>query len=217
MIRRTTAAIILAFAAAISSGAQSTQTSPDNSANLGAQLKGKGLVAKLTTKNVNTKKAKAGDPIEVELTQDMKLGDQVVLPKGSVVKGTIAQVTQFSKGKSSGELDLVFDTVVPKGGQQSSTHLIIYALAAEVPAQPGDIYQSGGTKQLATSASVAGQVGAPGSGNELTPQTQGIFGFDSVELHPLARTSPPTSTITSATGNINIENGTKLVLVFVGQ
>jgi hypothetical protein len=216
MIRRTTVAIILAIGAAICSGAQPAQA-PDNSADLGAQLKGKGLVAKLITKNVNTKKAKAGDPIQVELTQDMKLGDQVVLPKGSVVKGTIAQVTAFSKGKSSGELDLLFDTVVPRSGQQTSTHLIVYALAAEVPAQPGDIYQSGGTKQMATSASVAGHVGAPGSGNELTPQTQGIFGFDSVELHPLARTSPPTSSITSATGNINLESGTKLVLVFVGQ
>jgi hypothetical protein len=226
MRRITVAVIILATRGAISPGAQSPQTPATEAilkttgavdpANIGSLLKGKGIVGKLT-KTVSTKSAKAGDAVEVEVTQDAKLGDQVLLRKGSLVKGTIAQVGVFSKGKSGAELEIVFDAVAPKTGEQISTHLIIYALAADVPAQPDDIYSSKGKQGLANSASVSGQAGGPNAAGELTPQTVGIFGFDKIELHPLARQAPPTSSVNSPSGNITLEKGTKIVLVFVGQ
>jgi hypothetical protein len=224
MKRLMIAAILLSITAAISFGAQSTQSptaepaakpsSSGDSGKLGGTLKGKGVVGKLT-KTIGTKNSKTGDIVEVELTQDAKLGN-VFLAKGSVIKGTIAQVTAFAKGKSPADLEVVFDTVLPKTGEQISTHLLIYALARDVPAQPGDIYSSGGTQRLATSASVSGHVGSPESG-DITPETIGIFGFDNFELHPLARTNPPTSAVNSPSGNINLDRGTKIVLVFVGQ
>jgi hypothetical protein len=224
MKRLMMAATLLSITSAICFGAQSTQSptaepaakpsSSGDSGKLGSTLKGKGVVGKLT-KTVGTKNSKTGDIVEVEVTQDAKLGD-VFLSKGSVIKGTIAQVSAFAKGKSPADLEVVFDTVLPKTGEQISTHLLIYALARDVPAQPDDIYSSGGTKRLATSAGIAGQVGAPNAG-QLTPETVGIFGFDNFELHPLARKDPPTSAVNSPSGNINLDRGTKIVLVFVGQ
>ncbi|MGB9419962.1 MAG: hypothetical protein WBR26_25880 [Candidatus Acidiferrum sp.] len=220
-------AMLLAMTWVMSSAAQSTQTSTtepagksatveDNSAKLGSVMKGKGIVGKLT-KNVGTKQSKVGDAVEVEVTQDAKVGDQVLVRKGSTVKGTITGVQGFSKGKSGAELDMVFDNVSGKGGEQASTHLIIYALAADVPQQPDDIYNSGGRQRLATSASISGGLEGGPHGGGLTPETVGIFGFDSLELHPLARTDPPTSAINSSSGNIVLGKATKIVLVFVGQ
>ena len=136
--------------------------------------------------------------------------------KGSLVKGTITQVQEFSKGKSSAELDIVLDNVVPKTGEQFSNHFAIFALAAKQEKQPDDIYSSGGKQKEATSASVSGQVVAPRD-RELTVQSTGIFGFDGLELHPMARMTPPTATVNSSSGNIVLDKGTEIVLESVGQ
>lgn len=220
----TIAAMILAAMGVISLGAQAVQSqstvnstsSEKGSEPLGSLLKGKGVMGKLT-KAIDTKHAKAGDPVTVEVTADVKSGGQVVLPKGSLIKGTIVQAQSFSKGKSDAELDIVFDTVVPKDGGQSSTHLLIYALAAKMDhaPTPEDIYSTQGYKGMANSASVSGHAGGP-SGNDLTPESTGIFGFDELELHPAAQTNPPTSSITCAKKNISFETGTHIVLVFAG-
>jgi hypothetical protein len=197
--------------------ASSSATAERGSEPLGTLLKGKGVVGKLT-KAIDTKHAKAGDPVTVEVTSDVKSDGQVVLAKGSLIKGTIAQAQAFSKGKADAELNIVFDTVVPKGGQESSTHLLIYALAAKMDhaPTPEDIYATQGYKGAANSASVSGHNGGVAGGNDLTPESQGIFGFDDLELHPAASTNPPTSSVTCAKKNISFENGTHIVLVFAG-
>jgi hypothetical protein len=222
MKRLRIAALILAGIGLISLGAYSAHSQTTSTASekgsepLGTILKGKGVVGKLT-KAIDTKHAKAGDPVTVEVTSDVKSGSAVVLPKGSVIKGTIAQVQSFSKGKSGAELDIVFDTVVPKNGGQTSTHLLIYALAAKMDQAPTpeDIYATQGYKGAANSAAISGHAGGP-NGNQLTPESTGIFGFDDLELHPAAQTNPPTSSITCTKKNISLENGTHIVLVFAG-
>lgn len=228
MRRLTIAATLLLLAWVTYAGAQSTPSassqtpvksgsSEEGSANLGSVLRGKGVLVKLGEK-IDTKRAKAGDEVTAEVTQDVKLGDQVLLQKGSLVKGTITQVQAFSKGKSGAELDIVFNNVIPKAGEQSSTHLLIFALSAKMDQAPPpeDIGSTKGKQGLANSAGISGQVGGPYA-TELTPETVGIFGFDDVELHPAARLNPPTSTINCAKRNIVFEKGTKMVLKFAGM
>jgi hypothetical protein len=178
-------------------------------------LKGVRFVGKLTTK-LDAKHAKVGQPVVVEVKKDVKSGEQVVLKKGALVKGTVTQVTPYAKGGSGAELDISFDSVSEKGGEQIPAHFAIYALSAHLEKQPDDMYNSGGKKQLATSASISGKVDAPRD-NELKPETTGIFGFDDLELHPLVKMTPPTSTVNCKSGNIVLENGTEMVLVFVEQ
>jgi hypothetical protein len=212
---------------AISAGAQAAQnnsaatpTAQTNAATsapgdaAGSPLKGARFVGKLTTK-LDSKHAKVGQAVVVEVKKDVKSGDQVVLKKGALVNGTVTQVTPYSKG-SAAELDISFDNVGVKGGEQSPAHFAIYALWAKLEKQPDDMYLSGGKKQLATSAAISGQVEAPRD-NELRPETTGIFGFTDLELHPLVKMTPPTSTVNCKSGNIVLENGTEMVLTFVGQ
>jgi hypothetical protein len=192
-----------------------TQTGASTTATNQEGLKGIRLVGKLTTK-LDTKHSKSGQDVVVEVQKDVKAGDQVVLKKGSLIKGTLTEVTPYSKGSSNGELDLVLDSVFPKQGQTISTHLVIYALAAKQEQKPEDIYATKGYQGLANAASVSGQVEAP-TASTLSPEATGIFGFQDVELHPLGKANPPTSTIVCKSGNIVLERETGLVMVFVGQ
>jgi hypothetical protein len=162
---------------------------------------------------VDTKHAQA---IFAEAVKDVKSGDQVPLPKGSQVKGTITQVEGASKGHPGSQIDVVLDSVVPKNGQPAPNHFAIYAVSAKIEAQPGDIYSSGGTGRMAASAGIAGQVSAPGH-EEFSPQSTGVFGYTDVELHPLVKMTPPTATFNCAKGNFVLESGTKLVLESLGQ
>ena len=227
-MRRTIAAFVgvgLSWSWAIAAGAQTAQrnatqapaaqpaaTAPSAAA---SPLKGVKFVGKLTTK-LDAKHAKVGQPVVVEVKKDVKSGEQVVLRKGELVKGTVTQATPYSKGGSGAELDISFDSVGEKGGEQIPAHFAIYALSAHLEKQPDDMYNSGGKKQLATSASISGRVQSPRD-NEFGPETVGIFGFDDLELHPLVKMTPPTSTVNCKSGNVVLENGTEMVLVFVGQ
>lgn len=219
-------ALVMGLSFAISAGAQTAQNNATQapSTQTGAAatstestspLKGTRFVGKLTTK-LDTKHAKVGQPVVVEVKKDVKSGGQVVLQKKSLVKGTLTQVTPYAKGGSPAELDISFDNVGEKGGEQIPAHFAIYALSAKLEKQPDDMYTSGGTKQLATAASISGKVDALRD-NELAPETTGIFGFNDLELHPLVKMTPPTSTVTCKSGDIVLENGTEMVLVFVGQ
>jgi hypothetical protein len=152
--------------------------------------------------------------VVVEVTRDVKSGDRVLLKKGSLVKGTVTEVQAFSKG-SSAQLEIAFDHVTAKDGEQIPAHFAVYALAAQLE-KPGDIYATEGYKGLGTSASVSGRTVAPAE-EDFTPQTTGIFGFQGIELHPLVRMTPPTCAISSSSQNIVLENGTRMVLAFVGQ
>jgi hypothetical protein len=221
-MKRTTATLIAATLTwAIPVVAQSTQsttapasTSSDASGKSATLPKGTRVLAELKTK-VDAKHTKAGDPIVVEVKNDVKSGNDVVLKKGSLIKGTVSQVQESSQGKGS-EVDIVFDSVAPKSGGQFPNHFAIFALAAKLEKQPDDIYSSGGTKRLATSAGISGQVDAPRN-QDLTAQSNGIFGFDNIELHPLVGMTPPTATLNSHSGNIVLEKGTSIVLESVGQ
>ncbi len=217
MSRLTATFIALALAGAISSPAQSVQ-SKEAQASAAAERaqtlpKGTRLLGKLTTK-LDTKHTQTGQPVIIEVTKDVKSGDQILLKKGSLIKGTVTQVETFSKGKSDAAFGITLDSVVPKGGEQFPDHFAIYALSAKLEEQPGDMYT--GKKGLATSASISGQTNAP-KNTDITTETTGIYGFDGLQLHPLARMTPPTASLSSSTGNIVLEKETLLVLESVGQ
>ncbi len=220
MSRLTATFIALALAGTISTTARSAQS---NSAQAGALAetsaksatlpKGTRLVGKLTTK-LDTKHTQTDQPVVIEVTKDVKSGDQILLKKGSLIKGTVTQAQAFSKGKSDAAFEISLDSVVPKGGEPFLDHFAVYALSAKLEEQPGDLYT--GKKGMATSASISGQTSAPKK-TDITPETTGIYGFDGVQLHPLVRMTPPTASVNSSTGNIVLEKETTLVLESLGQ
>ncbi len=217
--------ILLGLTGAISKGGPATQNPSATSAQASTAAeppaksailpKGTRLMGKLMTK-LDTRLAKAGDAVIVEVTKDVKSGDQVLLKKGSQIKGTLSKVESYSKGHSNADLEIVLDSVVPKNGTPVPNHFAIFALSAKVEEQPGDIYATKGKQGLANSASVSGQAGGL-QALDLTPQSTGIYGYEGVELHPLVSMTPPTATINSNSGNIVLDKETTLVLESVGQ
>jgi hypothetical protein len=221
MSRIPASVVTLCLACVITTAAQSNPAPAQASAATAATAssaalpKGTRIVGKLTTK-LDTKKVESGQAVTIEVTRDVKSGDQVLLRKGSQIKGTIANV-QAAKGKSNAEMDIVLDTVIPKDGQQFTNHFGIFALSAKLEKQPDDIYNSGGKGKLANSAGISGQTVAPHD-TDITPQTTGIFGFQNVELHPLTKMTPPTAGVNSTNGgNFVLDKETAVVLESLGQ
>lgn len=173
------------------------------------------IVGTLTTK-LDTKHAKVGDPVEVEVTQNVLEGDQVVLAKGSRVIGHVTDVSAFSRKVTNARLEVVFDGISSKDGGQISTYLSVYALAARHDEASENIADPRGMNATATTAGVAGGLGHP-AGAQLRPGSRGVFNMDGVSLFPMARDNPPTSLVRSESRDIHVDKGTEILLVVAGN
>jgi hypothetical protein len=222
---RLAAAIALALVSVVSAGAQSAPGNPpDTSPQSHLPLKdasgslslpnGTGIVGALTT-NLDTKHSKVGDRVEVEVTQDVKPAGQVLLRRGSHITGQVALAYAFSKGDSTAKLEIVFDKIVAKSGEQIPTYLAIYALAAKNDPTKDDLQDGRGLAATSTRAGINGGLGRPGDGL-LKPDTKGVIGLGPLRLTPMARDNPPTSLVRSETKDVRLEKGTEIVLLVVG-
>jgi hypothetical protein len=167
---RLAAAFTFALVWAVSAGAQSAPSNPPdtppqsnlpakNSADSLSLPMGTAIVGTLSTK-LDTKHSKAGDRVEVEVTQDVKSGGQILLRRGSNVTGQVALVNAFAKGNSNGKLEIVFDNVVAKSGEQIPAYLAIYALAAKSDPTKDDLQDGRGLAATSTKAGVNGGLGS---------------------------------------------------------
>jgi hypothetical protein len=220
------AAFTLALVWAVSVGAQSTPSNPQDippQSNLPARNpsdslslpNGTGIVGILST-NLDTKHSKAGDRVEVEVTQDVRPAGHILLRSGSHVTGQVTLVYAFSKGGSNAKLEIVFNNVISKNGEQIPVYLAIYALAAKNDPTTEDLQDGRGLTATSTRAGTAGGMGRPANGL-LKPDTKGVIGLDSLSLAPMARDKPPTSLVRSEKKDVRLEKGTEIVLVVVSQ
>ncbi len=221
-------AIVLTIALvwAVPAGAQSTPRNPPeaaspsslpakNSSDSSTLPKGTGIVGTLSTR-LDTKHSKVGDRVEVEVTQDVKADGQIVLRRGSHVTGQVTLVSAYSKGNSNANLEIVFDNIVAKSGEQIPTYLAINALAAKSDPAADDLQDGRGLAATSTKAGVAGGMGRPGNGL-LKPDTQGVIGLDTLRLAPMAKDKPPTSLMHCENKDVHLEKGTEIVLMVVGR
>ena len=108
---------------------------------------------------LDAKRNKPGDPVVAKTTQDVKQGGQVVLKKGSQLKGHVTQAQARSSQSAQSTLGVVFDSAVPKNGHDPMpVNLSIQALAAtqnQAAASLGDDQATLGS---------TGQAGFTGSG-----------------------------------------------------
>ncbi|MGA8674024.1 MAG: hypothetical protein WB621_02385 [Candidatus Acidiferrales bacterium] len=223
---RLAAAVSLALVGAVSVGAQSTPSNPPDTppqSNLPAKNSsdslslpnGTGIVGVLST-TVDTKHSKPGDRVEVEVTQDVRPGGHVLLRSGSRVTGQVTLAYAFSKGGSNAKLEIVFNNVISKNGEQIPVYLSIYALEAKNDPTADDLQDPRGLNATAARAGTAGGLGRPANGL-LKPDTKGVIGLDSLSLVPMARDKPPTSLVRSEKKDVRLEKGTGIVLVVDSQ
>lgn len=217
---------ILALACALCAGARSStnawpltplQSSPPATApsDTTSVPVGFGIVGTLSTK-LDTKHSKAGDPVEVEVTQDVFEGDHVVLRRGSHVTGHVTDVSAYSKKVTNARLEIVFDKIIPKSGGEISTYLALFALAAKHDEASENIADPRGLNATATTAGVAGGLGEP-AGGVLKPDSKGVYKLEGLSLAPMARDNPPTSLVHSDSRDIHLDKGTEVVLVVQGN
>lgn len=70
------------------------------------------------TKTIDSKKAKAGEEIEVKVTQDMKNGNgEILVPKDTKVIGHITEAQKRSKEQKESELGITFERAMMNGSE----------------------------------------------------------------------------------------------------
>ncbi len=78
-----------------------------------------GTIVKIRMENsLNTQSAHDGAPFTSTLMQDIKIGQKVILPAGSVIRGTVSFIQKTRRISRGAEMVLAFDHVVTPVGKQ---------------------------------------------------------------------------------------------------
>ena len=108
---------------------------------------------------VSSRNAKAGDPVYLETTFPITVGNRVVIPVGSYVRGTITQVKPSGRVKGRAEMYLRFESLtLPNGTTREFTATVSQADARI----PGDL-KEGKIEAAGTKARDAGTIAAAGA------------------------------------------------------
>jgi hypothetical protein len=79
-------------------------------------------------KNLDTKSAKAGDPVFLKTSQKVKAADGTEIPKGSRLVGHVTEVQAHAKGQPDSRMGIEFDHVELKNGQSLAIHSMIQSV-----------------------------------------------------------------------------------------
>lgn len=197
----------------------------------------------LLAKSVDSKKAKAGDPIEATTSATLTSPQGGEIPQGSKILGHITDAKAKSKGDPQSSLTFAFDKIVLKDGKEVPFHAVTQALgpeqsmAAISSAENGDASGTApivapmgagrGVSGNTASTSTAGRGGAPGvpansspdmanqsSNSAHLPQNAiGIVGMKGLTL----ATQADVAVISSDSKSVKLNQGMQLLLRPVQQ
>jgi hypothetical protein len=77
---------------------------------------------------LNSATTKKGDPVEAVISQPLVVGDQLYLPEGSMLKGTVLQVRPAHRFARNGQLRITFHHVVPPNGLEQEVEATLEGL-----------------------------------------------------------------------------------------
>jgi hypothetical protein len=129
------------------SGTVSTGPEQVNGSERGVIPAGQELDVRLQTP-LSSDTAKPEQRFETRTAVDLKQGDAVLVPAGSIVRGVVASVSPAGKIDRSGSMTLAFDQLVGR-----SREYPIRAMATQA-------FESGGIREEAATVGTAGAVGA---------------------------------------------------------
>lgn len=110
---------------------------------------------------LNSATAKTGDTVEAMITQPLSVSDRLILPEGSLIKGSVLQAQPARRFGHNGQLRILFHQVVPPDGvaQKVETNLEGVAVAKgehlKLDAEGGAEVTTPRTRYLTTSIAVA--------------------------------------------------------------
>jgi hypothetical protein len=169
-------------------------------------------------KKLDSKNAKAGDPVVVKTTENATTASGMVIPKGSLIMGHVTDVQPHDKTNENARLTLEFDQAQLKGGQTLPIKTVLESVSpAEVNVRPTDTLNS---QPSAPAAAPAGAMagGVPGgsssgsrtssasaSGSSSASSTAGSAPAMSSETQDqAAAAAPKTGTVVARQGNVTI-------------
>jgi hypothetical protein len=169
------------------------------------------VVGKLLT-NLDVEQAKVGDAVDVQASEDVKSGHDVLIKKGSILNGQITSVQLFSAG-SRCEIGILFDRVTPKKGEPAAVSLSIRALAPAMNLRSDTLSDGRGMGGLETDSATAGHEDSKsGNVDSLSNASRGVYAMPGVALAVRTQNGKHVSVIASASGNIRLKKGAQLVL-----
>jgi hypothetical protein len=218
--------------------AQETGSAPGRSGPTEATLApGSTIFAELNS-SVDSKKAKAGDPITAHTSEALKSADdRLIMPRGTKIEGRITQATarnKGDKGENEAALGIQFDKAVLKDGGEIPLNVIIQALAAPLSfSAPSDLGSSPrvGTTQTspmrnAPNAPPGAQIPSAGDEPESRPnssqqapsqsldaKSRGVIGLRGITLNAEPANNRPASVVVSNGKSVHLDGGTRMLLV----
>jgi hypothetical protein len=118
-------------------------------------------ISAVLTHPVDSRHAKAGDPIYAKTTSDVKSDGKVIIPKGSALVGHVSEAKARAKGDSESTLVFTFDRAVFKGGHEIALNTVVQAMAVAQNRSVFDASNDDGISSgMTTSASGAARSGS---------------------------------------------------------
>jgi hypothetical protein len=159
------------------------------------------VLAELLT-DVDAATAKQGDPVTAKAVEDLKSGHDVLLQKGSIIKGHVIAVETFSASSPKSFVAILFDPIPLSAGEQHSAAITIQALA---PAE-------GTRTEAELNPSIHTHDVKPTVGY-LNHKSVGAFGLPGVSLGYEVTKEGKASVVTSVTGNVHLKKGMQVVII----
>ena len=94
----------------------SEELKPQTVSQIGTLPPDGGTVHAWLTTPLNSATSKKGDPVEAVVSQPLVVGNQLYLPEGSRLKGTVLEVRPARRFSRNGQLRITFHQVVPPNG-----------------------------------------------------------------------------------------------------
>lgn len=118
---------------------------------------------------LNSSTTKKGAPVEAVITEPLVVSDRLILPEGSVIKGSVVHVQPARRLGRNGQLRILFHEVAPPNGIQQKVEASLEAVAVakgahlKLDAEGGAQVTTPRTRYLTTGVAVA--LAAGGSGD----------------------------------------------------
>jgi hypothetical protein len=112
---------------------------------------------------LSTKSNREGDPFSGVVSRSVRVGDQVVIPEGSVVRGQVSHVQRPGRVKGRGELGLRFDRLEIPGGESYDLSASLTDLdekEKETVTEEGQVKGEGSKKRDAAEIGAGAGIGA---------------------------------------------------------
>ena len=106
----------------------SEELKPETVSKIGTLPPGGGTIHAWLSTPLSSATTKKGDPVEAVVSQPLVIGNQLYLPEGSRLKGTVLEVRPARRFARNGQLRITFHQVVPPNGLEQEIQATLEGL-----------------------------------------------------------------------------------------